>query len=31
VQTSKVGDKLQLTVKRGGSNQNLTVTIGEAP
>ena len=31
VQTSKVGDKLQLTVKRGSSNQNLTVTIGEAP
>jgi putative serine protease PepD len=31
VQTSKVGDTLQLTVKRGGSNQSLTVTIGEAP
>jgi putative serine protease PepD len=31
VQTSKVGDKLQLTVNRGGSNQTLTVTIGEAP
>jgi putative serine protease PepD len=30
VQTSKVGDKLQLTVKRGGSNQTLTVTVGES-
>ena len=30
VQTSKVGDKLQLTVTRGGSTQTITVTVGES-
>jgi putative serine protease PepD len=30
VQSSKVGDKLQLTVSRGGSTQSVTVTVGES-
>ncbi len=31
VQTAKVGQQVQLTVNRGGSSSNVTVTIGEAP
>ena len=30
VQASKVGDKLPLTVTRGGSTQTITVTVGES-
>jgi putative serine protease PepD len=30
VQSSKVGDKLTLTVNRGGSTQTITVTVGES-
>jgi putative serine protease PepD len=30
VQTSKVGDKLPLTVSRGGATQTITVTVGES-
>ena len=31
VQSSKVGDKVEMVVKRGGSTTSVTVTIGEAP
>jgi putative serine protease PepD len=30
VQASKVGDKLPLTITRGGSTQTITVTVGES-
>jgi putative serine protease PepD len=31
VQAAKVGDQLALTVTRGGSSKNITVTVGESP
>jgi putative serine protease PepD len=31
VQAAKVGDQLKLTVNRGGSEKDLTVTVGESP
>ncbi len=31
VQAGKVGDRLQLTIERGGSQRTLTLTLGETP